>query len=213
MRTRQYSTIDEGARVASEYVIYSADSYAGFFRRLVAIVVDVFLFLPIATVLIMAVRWLCWAIWTAPLSPLWELILIWTMGYLYMTAIKRSRFTTVGYRVAGIRIVDLKGQRPSMLRMTARLVIWVSGPVHPLVDLLFVSNDEQRRAIRDMLVGTCVIRKGALPTGSGRLLSGRLGFMGLMFVYPVVRPVHDEVGTGALERTSKESGLAPEPIT
>ena len=108
------------------------------------------------------------------------------LAFLYLTAMKRSKFRTPAYRIFGLRIVDLMGQPPSMFIMTLRLLWWLLGPISPILDLMLVSDDDQRQTVRDKLFGTLVIRAAAKPAGHGVRTHGRLGFLGMMLTFPTV---------------------------
>ncbi len=127
------------------------------------------------------------------------------LAYLYLSVLKASELRTPGYWLTGLRIVDLKGRRPSLARMTFRLVFWILGPIHPLYDLLYVSNDGQRQTLRDRLVGTYVVRRSAEPAGRGRKSLERLGFMGMMLLLPVVRPAIDDDEADASDSGVKDA--------
>ncbi len=82
--------------------------------------------------------------------------------------------------------MDLKGRRPSMFVMTMRLAWWVLGPINPLLDLIFLTNEEHKQTIRDKLMGTYVIKLDAEPAGRGNRRFSRWSFMGFMFAFPEV---------------------------
>ena len=92
-----------------------------------------------------------------------------TAGWLYLTVLKRTRVGTLGYWLAGLRIVDLHGRPPSLFRMTFRVLFGVICPVTPMVDLLWIASDDGRQPLRDRIAGTSVVRKTAVA-GPGRLV-------------------------------------------
>ena len=55
--------------------------------------------------------------------------------YAYLTAVKASKLRTVGYRAVGAKVLTLKGERPSIWRMTFRLVLLLIVPMKLLGDL------------------------------------------------------------------------------
>ncbi len=89
--------------------------------------------------------------------------------WLYMTLLKASKVRTVGYWLADARIVDLRGKRPSIFRMTLRAMLWVLGPFNLLFDLLWAGIDEDRQSLRDRFAGTCIIRHRAESIGTAEI--------------------------------------------
>ena len=71
------------------------------------------------------------------------------LGFVYLVLLKRSRFRTLGYLVGGIRIVSIHGARPSIWSLTIRALFAVFGPVNMLIDIIWLTNDERRQALRD----------------------------------------------------------------
>jgi len=172
----------------AEYVYYAAEDCAGLLRRTAAIAVDLvvlgLLLVPCAVVLEVtgAVSLLEGQI------PRWFVAANLVFAYLYLTVLKRSPVRTPGYRVTGLRIVNLRGEPPSLILMTLRLLWWALGPINPLLDLFFISSNERRQTIRDKLLGTYVVRLDASPAGTGHKVMGSSSFMGLMLMFPTVVP-------------------------
>jgi uncharacterized RDD family membrane protein YckC len=145
-----------------EGVYFAARDYASVQTRLLILLVDV------------AVLWLVWIVLALAL-PLLSLgyadyssmVLSWPLVvYLYLVPLKVSPVRTVGFRMAGVKIVTLKGARPSILRMTFRLFLWLFGPFFNVVyDLLWMAGDECRQSIRDKVSGTYVIKNNAVALG------------------------------------------------
>lgn len=96
---------------------------------------------------------------------------------------------TPGFLLTGVRIATIKGERPGLLRMTFRLLIWVIGPINMLVDLLWLTGDDYKQTLRDKFAGTVVILKKAVPAGTGEIRLNRCRFLGQSFVfYEVMKP-------------------------
>jgi len=172
---------------AEKHAYYSAEDCAGLMLRITAVTVDLvvllFLLIPFAFALeVLGV--------IPPEGPLprWFIGANFSIAYLYLTALKRSRIRTPGYWVTGLRIVNLKGRPPSMFVMTLRMLWWILGPINPLMDMFFISNNDQRQTIRDKMMGTYVVRRNAKPAGYGHRTMGSFSFMGFMFLFPTVVP-------------------------
>lgn len=176
-------------------VYFAMDDYAGLVRRLVAITVD-------ATILL--VGGIC--LWVAILvvsmqfdrtfDPSGLFFIIWLGFYwAYLTLLKRSRFRTIGYRICGLKIVTTKGERPSLIRMTARMVMWILGPFCLFLDLIWIGADTKRQSLRDCYTGTYVVRHDAEPIGVAPMHLTRYTAGGWNFAYPrVCRPRKSEDG-------------------
>ena len=73
--------------------------------------------------------------------------------------------------------------------MTYRMLLWVFGPIHFLVDLVWVGNDDDSQTLRDRLAGTYVIRSKAQPLGKGKIALVTYNVLTLALTFSkVVRP-------------------------
>jgi len=88
---------------------------------------------------------------------------------LYFVLLKRSAFRTLGDKLAGVKIIGMDGQRPSI----GSMILWVSfemlSPLNWLLDLAWLVDDPNRQALRDKLAQTYVVKLAALPIGRGKL--------------------------------------------
>lgn len=107
--------------------------------------------------------------WT--FTPLNLILLAWAaVFFCYFVLLKRSRAGTLGYRLCGVRIVGIDGQRAGLVPLTVRMLFMVLGPVNYLLDLAWMANDTHRQALRDKFADTYVVRKLAVPAGSGKVI-------------------------------------------
>ena len=171
-------------------VYYAPGDYVGILRRIAIWVIDAFVLLCLLFGL--------GTVWSAvaPESPgpylLTSLILVW----LYVAVLKPSKLRTVGYWLTGCRIVNLRGESPSVLRMTLRSLMWMLGPFSPIFDLIWCGIDEDRQGLRDRFVGTCLIKRDATPIGQGEIHLAHFNAMGYTLMYPhVVHPRHELNGS------------------
>src|SRR5215212_7591002 len=88
----------------------------------------------------------------------------------YLGVVRRLLIDAIDTTVAAARIVNLRGERPRRLALLGRLLFAVLGPANFLVDLLWVSSDPSKQALRDKIAHPYVIRKNAAPAGTGQIV-------------------------------------------
>ena len=144
---------------SAEGVAYQPDDYAGLGRRMLAAGIDfaVILFLPA----------IVWMTLEELLPEYLVLVLVWWPGlaWLYLVVLKRSPVRTLGYRIAGVKIVNLQGGRPGLWRLTLRVVFALTGPLAPILDFFWIPGNPQKQALRDLFGQTYVVRNDAQPVG------------------------------------------------
>ena len=96
-----------------------------------------------------------------------EILLL--LSFIYLSIIKPSRLRTLGYIFMGVKIVDLKGQRPSFFKMAFRYLLLIVGPFSLIHDILWLISEKTKQTFRDKVSGTYVIKKNAEPIGTGIL--------------------------------------------
>jgi len=143
-------------------VYFQRCDYASFWLRLLVDLIDAVTAGVLCCVAIVAL----WAFAPAKLI----LFVCAAIFFCYFVLLKRSRGGTVGYRLCGVRIVGLDGQRAGLLPMTIRMLFMVLGPINYLLDLAWMANETQRQALRDKFADTYVIKKHAVPIGSGKVI-------------------------------------------
>ena len=148
-------------------VYYAPGDYAGLLRRFIIIGMDFIVICFFSAIIIVLIFDLPKNIDYIFSSKTYVFLLF---SYLYLAIIKRSDWGTVGYRLTGVRIVNLEGKRPSLWQMTFRFLLLVFGPFHILIDLFWLGGDDYRQTLRDKIVGTYVIKHDALPLGKGEQL-------------------------------------------
>ncbi|HXX35771.1 MAG TPA: RDD family protein [Thermodesulfobacteriota bacterium] len=107
-------------------------------------------------------------------------------SYIYMTVVKASRLRSVGYRVTDLKVVNLKGVRPSVFQMTWRFILLVFGPIDLIADLIWLGGDDNRQTIRDKIAATYVIRSHAAPMGAGVIVRRKYFLLGWSFIFQEV---------------------------
>ncbi len=163
---------------ASPGVVYALKDYAGTGRRLFILGIDGLVVYAVYVLLVMAAE----SDVLGSVGPYASILGFPLFCYLYLAMLARSRFGTLGYAVASVRVVDLTGGRPSLACMSLRTGFMVIGPLNALLDLLWVAGDPNRQALRDKLPGTYVIRKGASPAQTGLQKPVLIWFLGYSFI-------------------------------
>jgi uncharacterized RDD family membrane protein YckC len=165
--------------VATVGIYYRHDAYASFWLRLLVDLIDALTAGVLCCVAILAL-----SAFVPPRLILFVCAAIW---FCYFVLLKRSRGGTVGYRLCGVRIVALDGQRAGLIPLTIRMLFMLFGPFNYLLDLVWMANEPQRQAFRDKLADTYVVKKNAVPAGSG-MLNYRVYFvMGYSFLFREVQ--------------------------
>ena len=181
-------------------VCFRKDDYGSFPRRLLATIVDVFV-LVVCFVGVVSV----WDVIYEGQSGRSDgsdikvlLVVMLVLTWFYLGILKASSVRTVGYRLAGLRIVTLKGRRVPWYQMTYRLLIWVCGPFNFVFDACWLFADEARQSFRDCYAGTLVVRNDAVPEAEAPIQLTRYGAMGFNLVYKrAVRPSDPQIAATA----------------
>lgn len=100
---------------------------------------------------------------------------------------KRSKIRTIGYILTGVKIVNLKGEKPSIFKMILRASLLVIGPFELIIDIIWLTSEVTKQTLRDKYVGTYVVNLNAIPIGKGRLQNVTLGVMGWNLMYKEVK--------------------------
>lgn len=68
------------------------------------------------------------------------------------------RGQTPGKRLLGIMVVNIHGERPSVVRSLLRTVAYLLSALPVSIGFLWVGFDRERRALHDWVAGTYVVR-------------------------------------------------------
>jgi uncharacterized RDD family membrane protein YckC len=151
-------------RSLGDGVYFAADDYIGVSRRIIILFVD--------TVMLGVMVWLLSVFWLYLVGDDKGLagVVVFAI-WLYLVPLKRSVFRTIGYRLMGVKLVNLKGQRPSLLLLTLRSLLWIFclAPASFLFEFLWCSIDYDRQSIRDRITNTCLVKNDATPIGTGEV--------------------------------------------
>jgi uncharacterized RDD family membrane protein YckC len=162
-----------------EGVFYNTRDYAGILRRLFIEAVDLVVLIMLAFFLFIMGACSDWI--EERFVPLF-----FVLCYAYLAGLKATRFGTLGYILAGVRLVDLQGHQASIWRSSFRFGFLFLGPLNFLFDILWVGNDPNRQSIRDKFARTYVVRRKASPSGRGPINYKTYYIMTYNLVFPEV---------------------------
>ncbi|MCG8408345.1 MAG: RDD family protein [Phycisphaerales bacterium] len=98
------------------------------------------------------------------------LLLCWVgLAAVYHIAVRRARGGTLGYRLAGIRMVNAFGEPPSLSALIKRFLIATPTCTFFALSYLSCRNHPKRQAIHDQFAGTWLVRRSADPAGPAEL--------------------------------------------
>lgn len=163
---------------------YAADSYAGFWVRLLAWLIDL---------LVLSVFLGSYGLVYAKFSEqtLGETNILFLISlitsHFYLAIIKRTKGSTLGFKLTKIKVVNLYGDRPSVVAMTVRFLLLAVGPFSLFPDLIWLAGERTKQTLRDKFMGTYVVRKSANPIGEAEIVQTRLLLLGWNLIYREVK--------------------------
>jgi len=147
--------------------------YSGFWKRLLALIIDGFVFTPVAVVLFASTGIFGIILHPDPdrdfgavlaamvgVTILAMFLLLVAGHWLYYTLMESSRYqATLGKIVVGAIVTDLNGNRISFARANGRFFgKWISGVIFD-IGFLMAAFTEKKQALHDILAGCLVIQK------------------------------------------------------
>jgi uncharacterized RDD family membrane protein YckC len=147
---------------------------AGFWRRLAAALVDLAAIVPVAWLITWIAGnlagmhlpearhtgvdyWLDLALAGEP--ALWGgVVLFVAVAVIYLLLFQTLAARTPGMRLLGLRVIDLHGDAPSVLRVCARTAGYVVSVATFSLGFLWIGFDREKRGLHDWLAGTYVIK-------------------------------------------------------
>ena len=150
-------------------VYYKTDSYAGFWTRILAWTIDIFFLLFLFVLSIVS------SVYLPNNQEINIYFLLWIVFcFFYLTVIKTTENSTLGFYITKLKLVNLSGQKPSFLTMTLRFLLLSMGPFELPIDLIWLTGEETKQTLRDKFAETYVIKKSSLPIGEAPIVSTRL---------------------------------------
>lgn len=170
-------------------------AYAGLCRRFVIQVIDLIVLFAVAVLMsVLLFDVLEWDLDDdKDFKKYLALLVGWSWFYLVLM---ESLWGTVGFWLAGVKIVDHQANRPSLIRMTFRACVLILGPINPLLDLVWVGSDAHGQTIRDKLSGTYVVRKNAMAIGTGPIRLHYYSLLGMTIPFAEIDHSATAIGRG-----------------
>lgn len=163
-------------------VVFKEEDYAGFWRRLIILIVDLFVVIVITTPCYLADSYRYEEYYSDN-----ELVFFYVgmfLSYLYLTVLKASKIGSIGQIVTGTEILTIRGRRPNIFLMTYRLLFWLVGPVNFIADLAFIYMNKEKRTLRDGLCNTIVLKRSADPiSNTAEIRNIRVMVFGFYILY------------------------------
>lgn len=189
-----------------EGVYYRGEDYAGLWRRVLVSTVDAVVGLAGLLGLMLIGDAILSASGVALAFVTWL-----GLSYVYFVVCKRSRARTLGYRLGRVRIVSIHGESPSSWRVTFRLLFTLMGGYSNglgLIDLFWITGDDDRQALRDKLAHTYVVKVSAKPIGRGPISYDVYHVLAWTLLLPGVRRTSDKPGNVGLHSMATGANTA-----
>lgn len=133
--------------------------YAGFWRRVLAVLLDTLvLWIPAS-----AFGWLVdesqWNVWVLLALAWFQTLVIWTLYYGFLESSKHQG--TLGKMVLGLKVTDMAGGRISFPRACGRYLAQMISLVPVGIGFMMAGWTERKQTLHDMICGCLVVRKTA----------------------------------------------------
>lgn len=139
--------------------IYAKDEYAGIFRRLLVMLIDL--------TLVGAAIYFLFTTFSG-LSENVYIAVIFLVNYLYLVEMKR-RVGSIGNLITFTKLVSSSGGRPSIFSMLSRCAFWSMSWFLTIIDILWITGDPRKQMVRDKFTGIYVVNRKASPVGYGEI--------------------------------------------
>lgn len=139
------------SKFAAEVSTESSGSYAGFWVRLIAFLIDgVILLIPIA---------ICFGI--AGSSNTWlGYFLSWIVGFAYFAFLESSsRRATFGKQAMGLIVTNMDGSQLTLQEASIRYIAKLVSAVIIYIGFIMIGFTEKKQGLHDMIAHTIVIKK------------------------------------------------------
>ena len=165
-------------------VYYEDKEYAGLTKRVIIIGVDIF-----TLVILWASIIIIWEMTNDDIEeiPVYLTYIGVSLAYIYLVVFRMFTVGTLGNILTKTKVVDLRGNRPSLFQMTIRFLMLILGPINFLLDFFWLTGDPYKQTLRDKFAATYVINKQAVPLGQGLQTFSTYQIFGMSFVFREVK--------------------------
>ncbi len=165
-------------------VYFRREDYAPFWRRVLVLAIDLTVFVTVSLLTALPLTFL-----PVSMAATFNLMLLNTVevAFFYFVVLKRSKFRTLGYRVARVRIVSPNGEAPDYPSMFLRLMFGTLVPFHWL-NWIWLTNDSHRQTLHDKVANTYVVKANAQAVGKGRIVLRYYEISGYNYLFREIDP-------------------------
>ena len=135
----------------------AAAEYAGFWRRLLAYIIDGFILGAAGWVLFVIAGSVFLVFGPAEVAIC---VLTWPLGWLYFALMESSKYQgTLGKMALGIIVTDMEGRRISFGRATGRYFAKIISAIIIYIGFLMIAFTERKQGLHDMIADCLVVMK------------------------------------------------------
>ena len=135
--------------------------YVGFWRRLIAFLIDVFILTVITVPLLLAIygrSYLRLAHEGGGIAGVWDFLIQYALPTIAVIVFWRYRGATPGKMAISARIVDAKtGGRPSTGRLVVRYFAYLVSMLPLFIGFIWIGIDKRKQGFHDKIAGTLVV--------------------------------------------------------
>ena len=135
--------------------------YVGFWKRLIAFLIDVFILTVITVPLLLAIygrSYLRLAHEGGGIAGVWDFLLQYVLPTIAVIVFWRYRGATPGKMAISAKIVDAKtGGRPSTGKLVVRYFAYLVSMLPLFIGFIWIGIDKRKQAFHDKIAGTLVI--------------------------------------------------------
>ena len=135
--------------------------YVGFWKRLVAFLIDVFILTVITVPLLLAIygrSYIKLAQEGGGMAGVWDFLIQYVLPTIAVIVFWRYRGATPGKMAISARIVDAKtGGRPSTGRLVVRYFAYIVSTLPLFLGFIWIGIDRRKQGFHDKIAGTVVV--------------------------------------------------------
>ena len=135
--------------------------YVGFWKRLIACLIDVFILTVITVPLLLAIygrSYIKLVQEGGGIAGVWDFLIQYVLPTIAVIVFWRYRGATPGKMAISARIVDAKtGGRPSTARLVVRYFAYIVSTLPLFLGFIWIGIDKRKQAFHDKIAGTVVV--------------------------------------------------------